>query len=135
MDGWMDGGRDVGMDGGMDEWREGGTDGGMYGMMDVWKDGLREGVSRAWWKWGRGSCGRGGDVGEKVWEGGRCKRGRRGGVREGVARCRRVHAFASLEFPKLANAQPSNFGSLPYFKLCKYAKTPACLRNFFKIFL
>ena len=55
-------------------------------------------------------------MGEKVWEGVRCKRGRRGGVRGGGARCRRGHAFASLEFSKLANAQPSNFGPLPYFK-------------------
>ena len=61
------------------------------------------------------SRGHGGGVGEKVWEGVRCKRGRRGGVRGGGARCRRGHAFASLEFPKLANAQPSNFGPLPYF--------------------
>ena len=36
-------------------------------------------------------------------------------MRGGGARCRRGHAFASLEFPKLANAQPSNFGPLPYF--------------------
>ena len=35
-------------------------------------------------------------------------RSRRGGGGEG-------HTFASLEIPKLANAQPSNFGPLPYF--------------------
>ena len=34
-------------------------------------------------------------------------RSRRGGGGEG-------HTFASLEIPKLANAQPSNFGPLPY---------------------
>ena len=76
---------------------------------------MGEGVSRVWKIWGRRSRGRGGGVSEKVWEGVRCKRGRRGGVRGGGARCRRGHAFASLEFPKLANAQPSNFGPLPYF--------------------
>ena len=30
-------------------------------------------------------------------------------------RCGRGEAIAPLEFPKLANAQPSNFGPLPYF--------------------
>ena len=36
---------------------------------------MGEGVSRVWRIWGRGSRGRGGGVGEKVWEGIRCKGG------------------------------------------------------------
>ena len=41
----------------------------------------------------------------EVWGWARCGEGR--GVGRGT--------FASLEIPKLANAQPSNLGPLPYF--------------------
>ena len=47
--------------------------------------------------------------------GGRCRRGE-GKAAGGVGGARRGHVFASLEFPELANAQPSNFGPLPYFR-------------------
>ena len=42
--------------------------------------------------------------------------------------------LAPLEIPKLANAQPSNFGPLPYFKKCKNKRMIPKESSFVRLF-
>ena len=65
-------------------------------------------VQVGWERCGRGVGGA--DEAQAEWQ----RRGE-GKAAGGVGGARRGRVFASLEFPKLANAQPSNFGPLPYF--------------------